>query len=152
MDFEKIDCMAGCRKNLATDKPEDYKNCMDVCNGLRKPCPDTFVDCTYRGGYFERDYCKQTCKLPHVGSPAFGLSVEQNCNTACKARTLRQSFKDPADQYEWFKGCNNECITNQKTERVCSEFYVNCKDLGGYDPADKCNQTCVKKKSNNEYI
>lgn len=98
-DFEKQDCLGKCRSNIKDSTPEEYKNCVDTCNGLRTPCPETFVDCTYRGGYFEKDYCRQTCMLPEIGSPAFGLSVEENCNTACKARTLRVAFKDPSDQY-----------------------------------------------------
>jgi hypothetical protein len=74
-------------------------------------------------------------------------------------------FKVKEDQFAYYKSCNEKCLASSGTKtgtkpgtkpgdstkpgtkpQMCSKVYVDCSKFGGYDPKDKCKQTCLKKE------
>lgn len=90
------------------------------------------VDCTNHGGYSESDPCKQTC-------------VTQAKKTACYTDCRKSiNFLVQLPRYE---ECLDKCdgITKPTVDTEssdCPEVFVDCTKRGGYDPTDKCKQTC----------
>ena len=55
------------------------------------------------------------------------------------------AFTTPEEYQEWLSACVDRCmnpIISDEIDVVCSNNYVNCTLHVGYDPKDKCNQTC----------
>jgi len=57
----------------------------------------------------------------------------------------RIRFKSQEDADNYKKSCNDKCIAENPNDKVCPRNFVDCSAHGGYDPKDRCQQTCLKK-------
>lgn len=104
-------------------------------------CIARYVKCEY--GYDPKDPCKQTCldKPVNTGSKY----TKDQCTTVCKNyMTTQEKFSQ-----EVYESCRKRCevygmVPELDKQVVCSRVMVKCQY--GYDPLDKCRQTCLASK------
>lgn len=55
-------------------------------------------------------------------------------------------FVDETAQLQYAAACQSKCKAEVQIAEgspvMCSGIYVNCDDMGGYDPTDLCKETC----------
>jgi len=59
-------------------------------------------------------------------------------------------FTTEKDKVAFYEMCNSQC-TDLTNPNPCSDKFVDCTKFGGYDPADKCKQTCVIKEDSRDF-
>jgi hypothetical protein len=99
-------------------------------------CVKKYVDCSKLGGYDPSDRCKQTCL--HKTSNSLNT-----CKDNCKSNAKRIAGSDLTKEKTLYYECAGKC---EGVTSVCNKRYVDCSRYGGYDPNDKCRQTCLKKE------
>jgi len=99
-------------------------------------CTKKYVDCSKQGGYDKTDRCKQTCLHKSV-------NTLETCKDNCKTNAKRVAGSDLTKEKTMYYECADKC---EGVTSVCPKKYVDCKMYGGYDPNDKCRQTCLKKE------
>lgn len=159
------DCRNECKQTVDWDdyhpdlavRATKLANCYDACEN-DSFCPAIYVDCSQRGGYDTSDTCRQTCLVDHSDS--------QTCLYECEELTESITFKDNATRVSYLNQCKSACATPTEVsisspynsdepveagEVMCILKYVDCSLLGGYDPEDVCNQTCMIKQTEAEH-
>jgi len=96
-DGQKEKCLENCFTTLNM-VPLAFKDCANKCQE-KENCPDSFVDCSGRGGYDTIDNCKQTCNIKE------DTSEEEACTFICRQDIHDMLFANTDEEYNYFQGC-----------------------------------------------
>jgi len=76
-------------------------------------------------------------------TPTDASTGKQECSARCKKGAEPLQAQGVDAQKKYYYSCLEKC---DGVTQVCKKMFVDCSRYGGYDPSDRCRQTCLKKE------
>ena len=150
-DDKKEDFMDRClddycdEESVSKEEDEDTYNCKrknEYCYNRSK----------YMSGTQKQDYLEECIGDACDGGEGLDDDDDQeDCEEVtkeCNSKILGTAIFDQDTEWQVkirYNECHGDCPVPkpEETSAVCITQHVDCSKLGGYDPEDKCKQTCL---------